>query len=127
MVRIGRYGLASCARNVQVGSGQPARRAASLLAGVPKRCFIKDRKVKVKSTTRKKKDYLSKQDIAEYLKVDRRSVQNWIEAGQLPAIDCRTVGASRPLYRVAWADFLAFCRARRVSVRQLLREDQDDE
>lgn len=61
-----------------------------------------------------KEEYLSKQDIAKRLKVDRRSVQNWIEAGQLPALDCRTDGASRPLYRVAWADFLAFCKTRKV-------------
>ncbi len=60
-------------------------------------------------------DYLSKQDIAERLNVDRRSVQNWITSGQLPAIDCRTVGATKPLYRVSLADFLAFCKIRRVS------------
>lgn len=59
--------------------------------------------------------YLSKQDIATRLQVDRRSVQNWIESGQLPAIDARTVGASKPLYRVAWSDFLEFCKTRKVS------------
>lgn len=60
-------------------------------------------------------DYLSKQDIAKRLQVDRRSVQNWVDSGQLPAIDARTAGASRPLYRVAWSDFLAFCKSRVVS------------
>lgn len=59
-------------------------------------------------------DYLTKQDIASRLKVDRRAVQNWITAGMLPAVDCRTVGASKPLYRVAWSDYLAFCSARAV-------------
>lgn len=59
-------------------------------------------------------EYLTKQDIAERLQVDRRSVQNWIESGKLPAIDARTVGASKPLYRVAWSDYLEFCRTRRV-------------
>lgn len=59
-------------------------------------------------------DYLTKQDIAERLQVDRRSVQNWIDSGQLPAIDCRTVGTTRPLYRVAWSDYLDFCESRRV-------------
>lgn len=58
-------------------------------------------------------DYLTKQDIAERLQVDRRSVQNWIDSGQLPAIDCRTVGTTRPLYRVAWSDYLEFCRLRK--------------
>lgn len=58
-------------------------------------------------------DYLTKQDIAERLQVDRRSVQNWIDSGQLPAIDCRTVDATRPLYRVAWSDYLEFCRSRK--------------
>jgi len=59
-------------------------------------------------------EYLTKSDIAEKMQVDRRSVQNWIEAGQLPAVDCRTVGASKPLYRVALSDYLEFCKARRV-------------
>lgn len=60
-------------------------------------------------------DYLTKQDIAKRLQVDRRSVNNWISSGILPAIDCRTVGASKPLYRVAWSDYLAFCESRSVS------------
>ena len=59
-------------------------------------------------------EYLTKSDIAEKMQVDRRSVQNWIESGKLPAIDCRTVGASKPLYRVAWRDYLRFCQARKV-------------
>lgn len=59
-------------------------------------------------------DYLTKQDIAKRLQVDRRSVQNWIDAGLLPAIDCRTIGAIRPLYRVAWGDFFKFCKTRKV-------------
>ena len=59
--------------------------------------------------------YLTKQDIAKYMQVDRRSVQNWIDSGQLKAIDCRTAGASKPLYRVAWSEYLEFCHARRVS------------
>lgn len=58
--------------------------------------------------------YLRKSDIANMLQVDRRSVSNWITSGQLPAIDCRTVGTSKPLYRVAWSDFLEFCRNRKV-------------
>lgn len=59
-------------------------------------------------------DYLTKNDIAKRLQVDRRSVQNWITEGQLPAIDARTAGASKPLYRVAWSDYLAFCNSRKV-------------
>ena len=62
-------------------------------------------------------DYLTKQDIAKRLQVDRRSVQNWLVSGQLSAIDARTVGASKPLYRVAWSDFLKFCETRRVAGR----------
>jgi hypothetical protein len=60
-------------------------------------------------------DYLTKQDVAERMQVDRRSVSNWITNGQLPAIDCRTVGASKPLYRVSWSDYLEFCKTRRVA------------
>lgn len=62
-------------------------------------------------------EYLSKQDIADRLQVDRRSVQNWVTSGELPAIDARTVGATRPLYRVAWSDYLEFCKTRRVAGR----------
>lgn len=62
-------------------------------------------------------DYLSKQDIAERMNVDRRSVNNWITSGQLPAVDCRTAGASKPLYRVALSDFLEFCKTRKVTER----------
>ena len=58
-------------------------------------------------------DYLTKQDIAKRMHVDRRSVQNWITSGELKAIDCRTAGATRPLYRVAWSGYLAFCEARK--------------
>ena len=60
-------------------------------------------------------DYLTKQDIARRMQVDRRAVNNWVASGELPAIDARTAGASRPLYRVAWSDFLNFCEVRRVS------------
>lgn len=60
-------------------------------------------------------DYLTKQDIAERMQVDRRAVNNWITEGKLPAIDCRTVGATKPLYRVAWSDYLDFCQFRRVA------------
>lgn len=59
-------------------------------------------------------EYLTKQDIAGRLQVDRRSVQNWIDSGQLPAIDARTAGATKPLYRVAWSDYLDFCKSRKV-------------
>lgn len=59
-------------------------------------------------------DYLTKRDIAERLQVDRRSVQNWIDSGELLAIDTRTVGATKPLYRVSWSDYLNFCESRRV-------------
>lgn len=60
-------------------------------------------------------DYLTKQDIAKRLQVDRRAVQNWITEGKLPAIDARTVGSTKPLYRVAWSDYLKFCKGRAVS------------
>jgi len=59
-------------------------------------------------------DYLTKSDIAERLQVDRRSVNNWVTSGELPAIDCRTAGTSKPLYRVSWSDFLEFCKTRKV-------------
>jgi len=60
-------------------------------------------------------EYLTKNDIADMMQVDRRSVNNWIQEGQLPALDARTAGSSKPLYRVAWQDFLDFCQRRRVA------------
>lgn len=59
-------------------------------------------------------EYLSKRDIAERLKVDRRSVQNWIDFGHLRAIDARTAGSTTPLYRVSWKEYLDFCKTRAV-------------
>jgi len=61
-------------------------------------------------------DYLTKLDVAKRMQVDKRSVNNWVTSGQLPAIDCRTVGASKPLYRISWSDFLAFCKSRKCKV-----------
>lgn len=59
-------------------------------------------------------DYLTKQGVADRLQVDRRAVQNWIESGELISIDARTVGASRPLYRISWKDYLDFCERRSI-------------
>lgn len=59
-------------------------------------------------------EYLTKSAIADRLNVDRRAVQNWISQGDLVAIDCRSAGAKKPLYRVAWSDYLNFCESRRV-------------
>ena len=75
----------------------------------PRRIEIKD------VLERMPHEYLTKNDIADMMQVDRRSVNNWIQEGQLPALDCRTVGSSKPLYRVAWQDFLDFCQRRRVA------------
>lgn len=62
-------------------------------------------------------EYLTKNDVAAKMQVDRRAVQNWITSGDLPAVDCRTAGASKPLYRVAWSDYLEFCKTRKVAGR----------
>lgn len=60
-------------------------------------------------------EYFTKSDVAAKMQVDRRSVQNWIDSGLLPAIDCRTVGATKPLYRVARSELIKFIASRRVS------------
>lgn len=57
-------------------------------------------------------EYLSKQDVASMVQVDRRAVQNWIDSGELLAMDARTVGSTRPLWRIAWSDYLDFCERR---------------
>lgn len=71
-------------------------------------------------------DYLTKNNVADRVQVDRRAVQNWVESGELPAMDARVVGASRPLYRIAWKDFLAFCERRRVAKDEVIVQQGKD-
>lgn len=53
--------------------------------------------------------------VAEKLMVNRRTVQSWIDSGQLPAIDTRPAGAARAMWRIDPADLLRFVQQRKVN------------
>lgn len=58
------------------------------------------------------------EQIAERMQVNRRTVQDWIDSGQLPAADLRTEGAQRALWRVQPIDLMQFAQARKKSQRE---------
>ncbi len=62
-------------------------------------------------------EVLTVEEIATRLKVNPRTVRNWIASGELPAID---IGRG---YRVSRADFEDFKRRRRTDQRH--SEDKD--
>lgn len=63
-----------------------------------------------------KPELLKVEQVAERLQVNRRTVQSWIDSGDLPAIDVRPTGASRALWRIEAADLMAFTMKRKGSV-----------
>lgn len=56
-------------------------------------------------------NFLTVTDVAKTLRVKAETVNLWITAGTLVAVD---VGTRRHQYRVSQTDFDAFCDARRV-------------
>ncbi|MEO1616487.1 MAG: helix-turn-helix domain-containing protein [Planctomycetota bacterium] len=52
-------------------------------------------------------------DVAELLRVNRRTVQSWIDAGELAATDVRPSGAKQALWRIEYADLLDFQHRRK--------------
>jgi excisionase family DNA binding protein len=58
-------------------------------------------------------ELLKVDEVAERMRVNRRTVQSWIDNKQLPAIDCRPSGAQRSLWRVRQDDLLRFAQKRR--------------
>ena len=55
--------------------------------------------------------------VAEGMQVNRRTVQSWIDSEQLPAVDMRPAGASRPLWRVLPEDLLVFAQNRKRAIK----------
>ena len=60
---------------------------------------------------------LKVEEIADRMRVNRRTAQTWIDSGELPAIDVRPDGAQRSMWRVQRSDLLVFAQNRRSSNR----------
>lgn len=58
-------------------------------------------------------ELLKVEDVATRMRVNRRTVQTWIDAKQLPAIDVRPNGAERAMWRIKPDDLLQFAQDRR--------------
>jgi len=56
---------------------------------------------------------LKVEDVAVRMRVNRRTVQSWIDAKQLPAIDVRPDGAQRAMWRIKPDDLLKFAQDRK--------------
>lgn len=60
-----------------------------------------------------KDELLKVEDVATRMRVNRRTVQSWIDAKQLPAIDVRPNGAERAMWRIKPDDLLKFAQERK--------------
>jgi excisionase family DNA binding protein len=58
------------------------------------------------------KRILKVDEVADRMRVNRRTVQSWIDSGKLPAIDLRPSGAQRAIWRVEVEDLLKFVQER---------------
>lgn len=59
---------------------------------------------------------LKVEEVAQRMLVNRRTVQSWIDSGQLPAIDVRPSGAQRAMWRILVEDLLEFYENRKSAV-----------
>jgi len=66
---------------------------------------------------REDEEVLTVEEIAKSLKVNPRTVRNWIASGELPAID---IGRG---YRISRSDFEAFKERRRARPKRQEHED----
>lgn len=58
-------------------------------------------------------ELLKVEEVADRMRVNRRTVQSWIDGGRLPAIDCRPEGALRAMWRVQPDDLVKFAQERK--------------
>lgn len=58
-------------------------------------------------------ELLKVDEVAERMRVNRRTAQSWIDSGQLVAIDVRPEGAQRAMWRVTPEDLLRFIHDRK--------------
>lgn len=61
---------------------------------------------------------LKVEEVAERMQVNRRTVQTWIDSGQLPAVDVRPAGAERAMWRVELEDLLKFAQQRKLKAEE---------
>ena len=64
-----------------------------------------------------KNDMLKVDEVADKMRVNRRTVQTWIDSGELAAVDVRPDQARRAMWRVQPIDLLNFAQARKSSER----------
>jgi len=64
------------------------------------------------------KELLKVDEVASRMRVNRRTVQTWIDSGELEAIDVRPDGAQRSMWRVQPADLLRFAQRRKSAERK---------
>ena len=64
-----------------------------------------------------KNDMLKVDEVANKMRVNRRTVQTWIDSGELAAVDVRPDKAQRAMWRVQPIDLLKFAQARKSSER----------
>lgn len=58
-------------------------------------------------------EILKVEQVADRMQVNRRTVQSWIDSGQLVAVDVRPAGADRAMWRVDVTDLLTFAQTRK--------------
>jgi excisionase family DNA binding protein len=64
-----------------------------------------------------KNDMLKVDEVANKMRVNRRTVQTWIDSGELAAVDVRPDKAQRAMWRVQPIDLLKFAQARKSESR----------
>ncbi len=62
-------------------------------------------------------EMLKVDEVASKMRVNRRTVQTWIDSGELAAVDVRPDQAQRAMWRVQWGDLLKFAQLRKSSER----------
>lgn len=73
------------------------------------------RRIEIEDVVTYMKDELLKVDeVAERMRVNRRTAQSWIDTKELPAIDVRPAGAERAMWRVHPKDLLEFAQRRKA-------------
>jgi excisionase family DNA binding protein len=59
-------------------------------------------------------DVMKVDEVADRMRVNRRTVQSWIDSGELVAVDVRPEGASRAMWRVCHEDLIRFVLDRKT-------------
>lgn len=65
-----------------------------------------------------KPNLLKIEEVAKRMQVNRRTVQSWIDSGELAAVDLRPDKAQRALWRIQPGDLLVFAQRRKSATRE---------